>query len=734
MPRSGAREFGDWSRSAAAAQTVADRGGRRGAPAGGDHGDDTRESASSAAGRAAPAPGADRTLAGRPARATDAAQAAGAADAAGVAGRRASAGGWGAGRPGETAAPPPPSGAYTVSWDRFDAEIALRDDGTYTVTETQTRRYRGVAGHGWRNIPVVGAVDVSDLTVAELVDGREVPFASGRDRAGTLTARRNGQEARLDWWFEPTTGGESVRTFRVRYAVRGGLASYSNLTELHWKAVHADRAAPGDVGASTITVQLPGPVGSGEVRSAIYRYRPGSRAGSLPAAGTGWLVDGSTLRFEGGRLPPGEGLEVRVTFPPRLASATPAPWQPAAAPADLRSGAGAGTGGAPGDLLLLGAGILGVAAFVKGHRLTRGVDGRVSPTEGRPPDGAVAGPVEPPLALPPALAGALLRGDAGADGLLATLFDLAERGVLRLRGGASGAGVSGGPGSQRQVGVRLLAPLDPPAGGPPLRPHERALLEAIFGREPTPGTEAVLGPPKVSGAFARWVEQVHSPASPAVRLRPAVGELSRQVRRELVEAGLWHAGRPRAAWQGLAAQCGGGALVAWACAQRGLDGLVVVVLLVTAAVGVADASAPRPTPEGQWEAARWRAFREHLRGGEERGCGGTPRAAAGPPVTGRFLAYATAFGCGASWLAGMAAGGHRPQVVRGATAYGGAGAGGGIRPGGSAEREEPPGGAVRRPDRGAGAGRRRRRRGAAGAAGRRRRAEAAEAAGGGGGG
>ena len=245
------------------------------------------------------------------------------------------------------AAPPPPSGAYTVSWDRFDAEIALRDDGTYTVTETQTRRYRGVAGHGWMTIPVVGAVDVSDLTVAELVDGREVPFASGRDRAGTFAARRNGQEARLDWWFEPTTGGESVRTFRVRYAVRGGLASYSNLTELHWKAVHADRAAPGDVGASTITVQLPGPVGSGEVRSAIYRYRPGSRAGSLPAAGTGWLVDGSTLRFEGGRLPPGEGLEVRVTFPPRLASATPAPWQPAAAPADLRSGAGAGTGGRP---------------------------------------------------------------------------------------------------------------------------------------------------------------------------------------------------------------------------------------------------------------------------------------------------------------------------------------------------------------------------------------------------
>ena len=101
--------------------------------------------------------------------------------------------------------------------------------------------------------------------------------------------------------------------------------------------------------------------------------------------------------------------------------------------------------------------------------------------------------------------------------------------------------------------------------------------------------------------------------------------------------------------------------MAWACAQRGLDGLVVVVLLVTAAVGVAGASAPRPTPEGQWEAARWRAFREHLRGGGGTGMRWHASGAAGPPVTGRFLAYATAFGCGASWLAGMAAAGIAPR-------------------------------------------------------------------------
>lgn len=144
-------------------------------------------------------------------------------------------------------------------------------------------------------------------------------------------------------------------------------------------------------------------------------------------------VDGTTLMVRTGFLAPYTPVTVRVTFP---ADSVGAPTEPAP---DL-------------DLLWsVLAAVIGFGLAALGWRATRE----------REPGFPVL--FEPPFMVPPALGVKVLDESHSEDDLQATLFDLAERGVLRLRG------------DDHTWQIELLTSLE----GEHLHPLERALLVAL---------------------------------------------------------------------------------------------------------------------------------------------------------------------------------------------------------------------------------------------------------------
>ncbi|MDQ3809023.1 MAG: DUF2207 domain-containing protein [Chloroflexota bacterium] len=520
------------------------------------------------------------------------------------------------------------SNASSVHWQRYDVDITVRSDGSLSIAERQTIAFRGTFQHGFRVIPVNRTSGITDVLVAEEVGGRETPYLPGSNRPNTFTAQPGADGMSIDWWFAPTTNAS--RTFVLRYTAREAVRQYDSGDQVFWQAIYADR--PGGIDAATISVHLPGDLAPETTRSAFYLVD--ARGGPAREAGEGRQVDARTVQFSATSLPSGTGLEARVEFPPELVQAPAPPWQADADRADwVRQSL------AP--IITFLSLLLGLAIVVGGGIgllmlwYSRGREPAVGPVASRL--------TEPPSDLPAPLAGTLIDGSADFQDAVAAIVDLAERDVLSLE--PEGA----------DVRVALRRPTDDPS----LRRYERVLLAALFGAGAHDG--AIL----LSQARERFAEAVPVLAD---RLHEAVareGLFTRdpeQTRRRYLALG----GVVCAA--GIVIAIAATALLGWAAQAVWLPG--VAVALVGAGLLLLARAMPRRTPRGALEAARWKAFREHLRDDSRDGS-----------VEPRYLAYAVAFGIdrdflrklervGASAPSWYRAGGGPVIVVPGGT-YGG---------------------------------------------------------------
>jgi hypothetical protein len=368
-----------------------------------------------------------------------------------------------------------------VGWQRYDVDLAIAPDGSVAVTETQTIQFQGTFQMGFRVIPTDRVTSIDNVGVAEVVNGQTVPYRP------TQTQTPNGfstvptdQGLEIDWWFPPTTN--AARTFVLRYTLHGALRIYDAGDQLQWKAIYADRTGP--VAASSVTVHLPGDVPGNALLTSYSRYTASqaARANALPSDGTGQQTDPRTVQFGTGQLPAGTGVEVRVQFPHRLVSASAPPWQADADRADWI--AQTVTPIATFLMLLVSLVVLvggGVGLFIVWY------------TSGRDPSpGAVPPRLEqPPSTLPAPLAGTLIDEVADVQDTVATLVDLAGRGVLSM----TDVDNPQLPGALRDVRIMLHEELPNDA-----REYERLLVRALFGAEAKPGDEVVLS--QIGGRFA----------------------------------------------------------------------------------------------------------------------------------------------------------------------------------------------------------------------------------------
>lgn len=358
--------------------------------------------------------------------------------------------------------PAAPAAAQTNSLyaRRFEVVLSLEPAGSLLVTETQevvfpsTHRF----STGFREIPLERVERIADIRLEE--PGQPYRHAGGpleASRAGGgglpapaeptapqtfVTSVQDGR-LRITWRFPDTRG--QARTFLLSYRVYGGIRVYPDGNQLYWKAIYADRPYP--IETASVRVQFPLPVTLAELQWAVSPARLQVRVEQ---------PDASSIRFQTLHgLAANEELEVRVQFPHGLVQAQPPAWQPQADQQEyydqhtrplLNFGLGLLT-------LLIGlAGSLGVflAWYVRGR----------DPVIGQVP------PVleEPPSDLPPGLVGTLVDQKADVQDAVATLLDLAQRGVLRITEEPSV------PGKRRDYRLTLI-PMDP---APDLHPLERA--------------------------------------------------------------------------------------------------------------------------------------------------------------------------------------------------------------------------------------------------------------------
>ncbi len=481
----------------------------------------------------------------------------------------------------------------TLYWDRWDVDITIRPDGTFRVVEQQTIEFTsGTFRFGTRGIETSRLDRISAVEVSE---GDRVFRESAGQEPWTFTTYMDGSEFQIQWFFPPTS--DSRHTYTVAYTVSGGLRYYADGDQLWWKAVVSNRSFP--VYASRVTVHVPEPA---EIQN-WDAYGTPARAQKL---------DARTVVFEAmEEIPAGQEFEVRVQFTPGVVAGEPPAWQ-AQADAEAAALERQARWRPVMDLAMLALGLLfllGGPAVLYLLWYTRGRDVPVK----LPADYLI----EPPSDIPAGMAGTLLDERADMEDIIATIVDLARRGVIAIEEVEEPGFL--GIGAHKDFVYRLQRP---PEG---LLPYEQTLIREFFG-----------------GRAERRLSDLKN------KFYTAIPKIQSQLYQEVVRAGYFKANPEsvRGLYTGLgiaglitAAVSGvflAGALAGytnWAiCPSIGLGATFLGLIMLARAM-------PRKTAEGSEAAARWRAFRRYLEHIEK-----YTNLEEAKEVFERYLPYAIAFG------------------------------------------------------------------------------------------
>lgn len=506
-----------------------------------------------------------------------------------------------------------------VVWESYNVDMVVDDDGTVHVTETQVVEFDGRFSTGFAVIPLSGLEGIDNLEVSVGTGAESTPEpseylsrSSYDEDPGTYTYTQSSQNLELDYAFSPTerSGGtdENTRVIVLEYDVEGVIRVYENLDpanqQLRWIAIASDVTDVAPIRNASVSITLPEAVDPAET----------------VAMPEGVETDGTTFTWTRQNLGVGDEFQVNLQFPPVTAAQVPA-WQERSdqireeqQQADEES-AVAGT-------LFLGAGLLllvGGAVLLYGIWYTRGRDPEV---------GLVADIVaQPPDDLRPGAAGTLIDEQTHSRDVIATVFDLARRGVIRM----DETETEGFMGFGRQA-THTLTLLDHQVG---LMHYEDVLLAAIFGPGAEDGTSVPMD--EVQQTFAQ-----------------RAGEIYNGFYDELVEHGYFDASPEKVRQRSNLLRFVGPVIaaiviflvLAFSGASSGWIILPIIAAIVLYIIGGKVATnMPRKSVKGAEAAAMWRAFKRYLQEIDEH-----ENLEESKAIFEKYLPYATAFGLENSWI------------------------------------------------------------------------------------
>ncbi len=326
----------------------------------------------------------------------------------------------------------------TLQWQRLDTDITVLPNGDLEIVETNVIHFTsGSFSFGYRDIDLSRLDSVSNVRVTDEA-GESLRFEQSTD----------GSTFRIKYYFPTPT--RETRTFNLYYTVRGAVRYYEGGDQVYWAGVYADRNGF-PVESARITVRLP----DGATATIADAYGPQARVTGEGES----LVVAEALSA----IPSGQEFEVRVQFPHGIVQGQPSAWQASfdrqrAFEETVKPGI---------NLIVL---LVSLVILFGGPALAVVLWYR----RGRDPDvGLIADYLnEPPAGITPGVAGTLVDEQADLRDVIATLVDLARRGILVME-------EQGKPNLAGLLTGRDWVFSRGPAFGGALAPHEQKLIEAL---------------------------------------------------------------------------------------------------------------------------------------------------------------------------------------------------------------------------------------------------------------
>lgn len=418
--------------------------------------------------------------------------------------------------------------------------IQVESDGTFLVEERRTYDFRGSFRWADLSIPLdfgrkgaSGVVAIEDFSVSD-ESGR--PLKCDSSRSGTHFSAK--------WFYEAS---DERKTFIFRYKVRYGIISYSDVSELYWKAIGDGWSKATD--AAEVVVTLPEALASPQ-DMLVY--------GHGPLSGNSEIVDARTARFTAADIPAGQLLEIRVVWPAGITDGIPGTGMDKAAIQAEEAGYVDTTIQRAIDFkneavrknrsknTLL---IAWLIWFFAGPLIFLAVYLPLWRKNGREYDVPNAPEYfhEPPSRLAPALVEHLRQqgGLASPRAFTATIFDLARRGFIRVEDRQVEKPGLFGPKLKTDT-ILTLVDLEPRSsarsGEGDLLPIERSVLEVVFGQaaggQVRPGDSLTLADLKdwlrrksttFRSWFTKWSEAVKAEGKALGFLEPETLKLRKTV-------------------------------------------------------------------------------------------------------------------------------------------------------------------------------------------------------------
>lgn len=191
--------------------------------------------------------------------------------------------------------------AQEKSWhfDAWKSEIDVREDGTFTVRETQTYDFTGSFSWVQRDIAKQAGMEVSGIAVYDGDTGEPL-----KPQQYSVTEGYAADTVRINFDLQ-----DAVKTWIIEYDVKNALGYFSDWDELNWNAVSDDR----DVGIDRVDVwvRLPEDADPEKLRAELYVGEHGS-TGTRDA----WeIADGRTFHYWGSLIRPYENFTVVAGWP-----------------------------------------------------------------------------------------------------------------------------------------------------------------------------------------------------------------------------------------------------------------------------------------------------------------------------------------------------------------------------------------------------------------------------------
>jgi len=479
--------------------------------------------------------------------------------------------------------------AKDYSADRFDAQITVQNDGTLLVQETVVFKFvGGPFTFVYRDIPT----DKTDSIAIQSAYMDDLFFSEGTGSGQVEIMQDN--PIQVKWHFAPTS--DATHTFVLNYRVQGVVQKEQNADALYWEALPTQYDYT--IRSSTITVTYP--------QQATLLDSPQVRQGTATIS-----TVPNEVTFSASNLSANTSLEIGLRFAPGSLITQPPHWQQQQEFVDVPI------------LPFCSAGIvvflLGTFLLILYYRRQRRhiifdveQNARLS---------------EPPDDLPPAIAGALLNSKPPWNQALATLFDLADRGIV---------GFVVTPAEKPGTGFRnklewsnipethyLLERRYQPDD---LAPYEGALLAGLF---PNPQHNTI--------AMSRLSEVYSSQAQGFTEL----------LKQDMLARGFFDPQRQR-----FGTELGAISLFLFFFSAVGIvtgAWLTVFPALGLLAIGIVASYLwimySRQSEQGEQEARRWQAFSHYL---TDMSTGQQPIGSLA--LFGQYLPYATSFGLLRNWI------------------------------------------------------------------------------------